>query len=122
MLFGSGVLVAILLSASGSHAPGAAREELGLGSAPVRPAVATAAPLPQIDLRLHMSEPKFDLRSLIPKKPPLEVKSMKVVGASGVGVFAPITDDVSLGVGVTAFKVAPHKRATQTVFGLRFKF
>ena len=56
------------------------------------------------------------------RKLPLEVKSVKVCGASGFGVFAPITDDVSVGAGVTAFKTGPHERALQAVVGVRVRF
>jgi hypothetical protein len=53
---------------------------------------------------------------------PLEVKSVKVCGATGLGVFAPIFDDVSVGASATAFKTGPHERALQIVGGVRLKF
>jgi hypothetical protein len=61
-------------------------------------------------------------KSLIPKRPLIEVKSMKVVGASGLAFYFPGGDNLAAGLGVTAFKIAPQKRATQIVFGLRFRF
>src|SRR5262252_3554396 len=124
MLFGSGAIFAIVMS---SMTGSAGQAPAGVPSDPwtVSPAHAVsprAAPLPSVDLTLRMPHEQFDLKSLIPKRPPIEVKSMKVVGASGVGVYFPAAGNIAVGVGVTAFKIAPEKRATQAVFGLRFRF
>jgi hypothetical protein len=121
MLFGSGlILAAVLGSIAASHASGGAPSDPWTPA--VRPIVPRSAPLPSVDLTLRMHEEKFDLKSLIPKKPPIEVKSMKVVGASGFSVYFPAANDVAAGIGVTAFKLQPGKRALQAVVGLRFKF
>jgi hypothetical protein len=55
-------------------------------------------------------------------KPPIELKSIKVVGATGLGAFIPIADDVGLGAGVTTFRIAPGQRAMQFVAAIRFRF
>ena len=125
MPFGSGALFAIVMSSLGGVG-GPASSDPGR----VDPWTATAAhavtprttPLPSVDLTLRMPHEQFDMKSLIPKKPPIEVKSIKVVGASGIGVYFPGQSNVAVGVGITAFKIAPEKRATQAVFGLRFRF
>ena len=56
------------------------------------------------------------------KAPPIEFKSIKVVGASGFGLFVPICETLSLGAGLTTFKVAPGERATQYVAAIRIRF
>jgi hypothetical protein len=116
MLFGLGVLFACLMSSMGSMAGGShgAGGPTGL--------TAAASRVAGVDLRLRMHEDKFDVKSLIPKHPPVEVKSMKVVGASGIGIYFPANEDVAAGIGVTAFKYRPGKRALQAVLGLRFRF
>jgi hypothetical protein len=121
MLFGSGLILAVLLSSMASQRQNGAPSDPWTGSG-ARRAIARAAPLPAVDLTLRLPHEQFDLKSLIPKKPPVEVKSMKVVGASGIAIYFPGSADVAAGVGLTAFKVAPGKRATQAVFGLRFRF
>jgi hypothetical protein len=122
MLFGSGlILAAVLGSIAASHARSGAPSDPWT-PATARPIIPRSAPLPSVDLTLRMHEDKFDLKSLIPKHPPIEVKSMKVVGASGFSVYFPAASDVAAGFGVTAFKLQPGKRALQAVIGLRFKF
>jgi len=126
MLFGSGLILAALITSSLAGMPGRAQPqtEAELGS-PARAVAARTAPMPSVDLTLRMPQDSFDLRSAsksLIKKTPIEVKSMKVVGASGFSLFAPAADDLAAGVGITAFKIAPHKRATQVVFGVRFRF
>lgn len=131
MPFGSGAIFAIVMSSmagSAGHAPAAVTSDPGRADpwtvAPVTAPASTprTAPLPSVDLTLRMPHEQFDMKSLIPKHPPIEVKSMKVVGASGIGIYFPGRSNVAVGVGITAFKVAPEKRALQTVFGLRFRF
>jgi hypothetical protein len=55
-------------------------------------------------------------------KIPLELKSIKAVGASGFSLLVPLCDHVSIGVGVSTFKVSPEERATQFVAAIRFRF
>jgi hypothetical protein len=121
MLFASGLILAALVGSMASSASGRAPSDASMAPM-VRPVAPRNAPLPSVDLTLRMPHDQFDLKSLIPKKPPVEVKSMKVVGASGVGIYFPAANDIAAGVGVTAFKIAPGKRAMQGVIGLRFKF
>jgi hypothetical protein len=126
MLFGSAVLFAIL---SGAFWPGAASRTSSAALSAVSSSTVQAKPRPTIDLRLVQppqkmrdpSKPPIELKSIVGKLP-LEVKSQKVVGASGFGVFVPLSDTLSIGAGVTAFKTAPHERALQGVVGIRFKF
>ena len=101
MLFGSAVLFALLLS--------------GHSEAPRR--LQTLPP--EMWLREAMPQPN---RADLIRRLPIEVKSMKVVGASGLGVFFPIMPGVSVGMGVTAYKVAPTQRAEQFVAAIRFRF
>ena len=121
MLFGSGLMLAVLMGSMAGRAASVVPSDPW--SPPgIRPASPRTAPLPSVDLTLRMPREQFDLKSLIPKKPPVEVKSMKIVGASGIGIYFPAAEDVAAGVGVTAFKIQPGKRALQGVIGLRFKF
>jgi hypothetical protein len=126
MLFGSGVLFAFLLP--GNLWPAVA-PPTGLLALRQPPAVSTRAPAPAINLRYAPPQPTtLDMKSLNSEvkamigKAPVEVKSVKVVGASGFGVFVPLTDTVSIGAAVTAFKIGPHERATQAVAAIRFRF
>jgi hypothetical protein len=59
---------------------------------------------------------------IVRRKLPFEVKSVKIVGASGFGVFFPLFENVSVGVAATAFKTAPHEKALQVVAGVRVRF
>ena len=120
MLFGSAAVLALLL-ASGtwssvrpSPCPWGSQSRCG------RPLAST--PLPALDLRQIAAPPPSLTVDLLRKKMPIEVKSVKVCGASGFGVFAPIFDDAAVGVSATAFKTAPHERALQIVAGVRIKF
>jgi hypothetical protein len=99
MLFGSAVVVAFLLGAGGEPTSKRSTAHIWLDH--------EARPTPF---------------SLAPEKPPIELKSIKVVGASGFGLFAPINPCLSLGAGVTTFKVAPGERATQYVAAIRIRF
>ena len=56
------------------------------------------------------------------KAPPIEFKSIKVVGATGFGLFVPICETLSVGAGVTTFRIAPGERATQYVAAIRIRF
>jgi hypothetical protein len=56
------------------------------------------------------------------RKPPVELKSFKVVGATGIGAFLPIDTNVALGAGFSTFRVGPGHCAAQIVAGLRFRF
>jgi hypothetical protein len=56
------------------------------------------------------------------RKPPVELKSFKVVGATGIGAFVPIDAGVALGAGVSTFRVGPGQCAMQFVAGLRLRF
>ena len=123
MLFASGVVFAALLSSMAGPASGRGGWEDAVAS--YAHAAKRAAPMPAaaaVDLRLRLHEDQFDMKSLIPKHPPVEVKSMKVVGASGLAVYFPAASAVAVGVGVSAFKTEPQKRVMQFVFGLRFRF
>jgi len=126
MLFGSAVLFAIL---SGAVWPGASARTSSAALSVVNASAVQPKARPTIDLRLVQppqqmrdpSKPPIELKSIVGKLP-LEVKSQKVVGASGFGIFVPLGDMLSVGAGVTAFKTAPHERALQGVVGIRFKF
>jgi len=56
------------------------------------------------------------------RKPPVELKSFKVVGATGIGAFVPIDANVAVGTGVSTFRVGPGHCAMQFVAGLRVRF
>jgi hypothetical protein len=56
------------------------------------------------------------------RKPPVELKSFKVVGATGLGAFVPIDTNVAVGAGVSTFRVGPGHCAMQFVAGVRFRF
>ena len=56
------------------------------------------------------------------KTPPVEFKSVKVVGASGFGLFVPICEALSVGAGVTTFRIGPAERASQYVAAIRIRF
>ncbi len=117
MLFASGVVFAALMSSMAGPAPGGPRWQETAAS--YARSASRAAPLPPtaaVDLRLRLKDQPFDMKSLIPKRPPVEVKSMKVVGASGLGFYFPAADAVAAGVGFTAYKIQPQKRATQIRF------
>ena len=59
--------------------------------------------------------------SLAPASP-FDLRSLKIVGASGVGAFLPLVPDVALGAGFTTLKTAPDQRAMQIVAALRLRF
>jgi hypothetical protein len=118
MLFGSAAVFAIFL-AGGTFS--SARPTPCRWSPSARCDRPLAAPLPALDLR-QIASPQSSTTDLLRRKLPVEVKSVKVCGASGLGVFAPLFDDVSVGASATAFKTGPHERALQIVAGVRVKF
>ena len=124
MLFGSAAIFAILaaggMSSSVRPAPCTWRE--------AGPSARCARPLapPTIDLRLmaptQTQTTATTATDMLRRKLPFEVKSVKIVGASGFGVFFPLFENVSIGVAATAFKTAPHEKALQVVAGVRVRF
>jgi hypothetical protein len=100
MLFGSAVVVALLVAGAGQQTKRPTATHLWLSYA--------HRPVP------HDFAPKL----------PFELKSIKVVGASGFGVFFPIADNLSVGAGVSSMKIGPgpHERAMQFVGAIRFRF
>ena len=119
MLFGSAAVFAILL-AGGTFS--SFRPSPSPWSPSARCDRPLAAPLPALDLRQSTSLQSSSTTDVLRRRMPLEVKSVKVCGATGLGVFAPIFDDVSVGASATAFKTGPHERALQIVGGVRLKF
>lgn len=121
MLFGSAAVFALLVA--GSTFSSVAPSPCAWGGSSSRCGRPLAS-LPALDLRAIAPAPSSSPLSvdLLRKRMPIEVKSVKVCGASGFGIFAPIMDDVSVGVSATAFKTAPHERALQVVAGVRIKF
>jgi hypothetical protein len=101
MLFGSAVVVAILLAGSTQSTRSSHRSTTHLWLE------ADARPKPL---------------DLTPKKPPLDFKSVKVCGASGLGAFIPIAETIGLGVAYTTFRMSQTQRAAQIVAALRFRF
>jgi len=122
MLFGSAALCAILLA--GSVFSSARPAPCAWGGSSSRCAKPLAAPpLPALDLKQTFApQPSAVSVDLLRKKFPIQVKSVKVCGASGFGVFAPLVGNIGVGVSATAFKTAPHERALQVVAGLLFRF
>jgi hypothetical protein len=119
MLFGSAALFAILVASGTWTSVRPSPCPWGPAARCGRP---LAPPLPALDLRQIAPPSSTTATDLLRRKLPLEVKSVKVCGASGFGVFAPIFGDVSVGASVTAYKIGPHERATQTVVGVRVRF
>jgi hypothetical protein len=98
MHFGCAAVLALLLG--GSAASGEKRQKAHLWlQAGSRPTPLSLAPASPVDLR-----------------------SLKIVGASGVGAFLPLIPDVALGAGFTTLKMAPDQRAMQFVAALRLRF
>ena len=120
MFFGSAAVLAILAAAGSWSSVRPSPCPWGPSSSCDRPLA--SAPLPALDLRAIAPPPSSMSVDLLRRKLPIEVKSVKVCGASGFGIFAPILDDVSVGVSATAFKTAPHERALQVVAGVRIRF
>ena len=123
MLFGSAAVFALLVAGSTFSSVRPNPCAWGGSSSRCRRPLASA-PLPALDLRAIAPPPSSSPLSvdLLRKKMPIEVKSVKVCGASGFGIFAPIMDDVAVGVSATAFKTAPHERALQVVAGVKIRF
>jgi hypothetical protein len=98
MLFGSAVVLAFLLGT------GAARETKRQTT----------------HLWLHSEARPKPLR--LEPMSPVDLRSLKIVGASGVGAFVSVGPGVALGAGITSMKLGPDHRAFQTVAAVRFKF
>jgi hypothetical protein len=98
MLFGSAVVVALLLGGRGE--PMARR------------------PAPHLWLESAARPTQLDLT----RKPPIDLKSIKVVGATGLGLFLPLCDDFAIGAAVTTFRISPEHRAAQYVAAIRIRF
>jgi hypothetical protein len=99
MLFGSAVVVAILLS----------------GSAEVRSASRSTT---HLWLESDVRPQQLDLTP----KPPFEFKSVKACGASGFGAFVPLVADIAFGAAFTTYRITQTQRAAQWVVALRFRF
>ena len=55
-------------------------------------------------------------------KPPVDFKSVKICGATGLGVFVPIVETLGVGVAYTTYRLSYTQRAAQLVIALRFRF
>jgi hypothetical protein len=104
MLFGSAVVVAIMLSTS-------------FGSTSHR-AATNSTDMTHLWLESDVRPAPMDLSA----KPPLDFRSVKVCGATGLGAFLPISPDVAVGAAYTTFRLSPTERAAQIVAALRFRF
>jgi hypothetical protein len=102
MLFGSAVVVAILLA----------------GSAESRSGLSPRRSQTHLWLETDVRPAPLDLTP----KPPVELKSAKACGASGLGVFLPLPSDVLIGAAFQTFRMSQTQRATQWVVALRFRF
>jgi len=106
MLFGSAAVVAILLGASA-------------GGESTRQRTATH-PRPPVHLWLQ-APPRAEPMDLS-RKIPIELKSAKVVGATGLGAFFPLCPDFAVGAAYTTFRLTPTHRAAQIVGAIRIRF
>jgi hypothetical protein len=98
MLFGSAVVVVMLLAGSGDSRQHRPTTHLWL----------------QSDTR-----PKpFDLTP----RPPLDFRSGKICGANGLAAFIRISDDFGVGAALSSYRLTPTQRAAQYVIALRFRF
>jgi hypothetical protein len=100
VLFGSAVVVAILLSGSVESRSSSHRSTTHLW------------------LESDVRPQPLDLNP----KPPLEFKSVKACGASGFGAFVPLAADLAFGAAFTTFRISHTQRAAQFVFAIRFRF
>jgi hypothetical protein len=98
MLFGSAVVVFMLLAGSGESRQHRSTTHLWLES--------DTRPKP------------FDLTP----RPPLDFRSVKICGANGLGAFVPVSEDFAIGAALTSYRLTPTQRAAQYVFALRFRF
>jgi hypothetical protein len=99
VLFGSAVVVAILLAGSAESRSSSHRATTHLWlESDVRPQPLDLTP-----------------------KPPLEFKSVKICGSSGFGAFVPLAD-IAIGAAFTTFRMSHTQRAAQFVLALRFRF
>ena len=55
-------------------------------------------------------------------KPPIELKSGKICGATGFAAFIPLTAEFALGAAFSTFRITHTQRAAQWVVALRFRF
>jgi hypothetical protein len=122
MLFGSAALFAILLSEGIWSSVRPAPCPWGAPAVGCARLAATMPPPARPTLDLRRVVPRSSTTDLLSRRWPIEIKSVKVVGASGLGFFAPLFGDVSVGVGVTSFKIGPQERALQTVAAIRVRF
>jgi hypothetical protein len=98
MLFGSAVVVFMLLAGSGESRPHRSTTHLWLQS--------DTRPTP-LDLT---------------RKPPIDLRSAKICGANGLGAFLPISDDFAVGAALSSYRLTATQRAAQYVIALRFRF
>jgi hypothetical protein len=98
MLFGSAVVVVMLLAGSGESRQHRSATHLWLES--------DTRPKP------------FDLTP----RPPIDFRSVKICGANGLGAFAPITPDFGVGAALTSYRLNATQRAAQFVIGVRVRF
>jgi hypothetical protein len=84
---------------------------------PTRRSLAALAPA---SLTVDLSPRPTPLSFVV--RPPIDLKSIKVMGATGIGAFLPIDDDAAFGAAVTTFRLTPTHRAVQVVAGVRFRF
>jgi hypothetical protein len=98
MLFGSAVVVVMLLAGSGASRPHRSTTHLWLES--------ETRPKP------------FDLTP----RSPIDFRSAKICGANGLGAFVPITPDFGVGAALTSYRLSPTHRASQFVVAVRVRF
>jgi hypothetical protein len=103
LFVGSAVLLALLWGGGTEH--------------PTRRALAQLAPA---QLSVDLSPRPTPLSFVV--KRPVDVKSIKVMGATGIGAFLPVADDFAFGAAMTTFRLTPTHRAVQVVAGIRFRF
>ena len=98
MLFGSAVVVVMLLAGSGESRHQRSTTHLWLES-DVRPKPLDLTP-----------------------RPPLEFRSGKICGANGLAAFVPITEYFAIGGALSSYRLTPTQRVDQFVLGIRVRF
>ena len=98
MLFGSAVVVVMLLAGSGESRQHRSTTHLWLES-DTRPKPLDLTP-----------------------RPPIDFRSAKICGANGLGAFVPINDDFAVGAALSSYRLTPTHRVAQFVLALRFRF
>jgi hypothetical protein len=98
MLFGSAVVVVMLLAGSGESRQHRSTTHLWLES--------DTRPVP-LDLT---------------PRPPIDFRSVKICGANGLGAFVPVSEDFGVGAALTSYRLSATHRAAQFVIGVRFRF